>query len=122
MFWIDFIQAVLAVNKGRVSKIFSEANNVASLGDFAEYVKGKEGEVSFASDFEFYSRPDGILGLQVHYGFAFKPDFITTVLPGLTFEYLAEGRSVAAMVFGTDPAVVKHGWVVLQGGCHRIPS
>ena len=97
-----------------VTKEFSEANNVASLSNFAEYVKGKEGEVSFASDFEFYSRPDGILGLQVHYGFAFKPNFITTVLPGLTFEYLAEGRSVAAMVFGTDPAVVKYGWIVLQ--------
>lgn len=97
-----------------VTKEFSNTNNVTSLSDFAEYVKGKEGEVSFASDFEFYSRPDGILGLQVHYGFAFKPDFITTVLPGLTFEYLAEGRSVAAMVFGTDPAVVKHGWIVLQ--------
>jgi osmoprotectant transport system substrate-binding protein len=97
-----------------VTKEFSQSNNVTSLSDFAEYVKGKEGEVSFASDFEFYSRPDGILGLQVHYGFAFKPDYITTVLPGLTFEYLAEGRSVAAMVFGTDPAVVKYGWVVLQ--------
>lgn len=97
-----------------VTKEFSQENDVTSLSDFAGYVKEKEGEVPFASDFEFYSRPDGILGLQVHYGFAFKPDYITTVLPGLTFEYLAEGRSTAAMVFGTDPAVVKFGWVVLQ--------
>ncbi len=93
---------------------FSEENNVKTLSDFAEYVKSKEGEVKFASDFEFYARPDGILGLQMHYGFAFKPDYVTTVLPGLTFEYLAEGRSVAAMVFGTDSAVVKNKWVVLQ--------
>lgn len=97
-----------------VTKEFSSANNIVTLSDFAEYVKGKNGEVAFASDFEFYSRPDGILGLQVHYGFAFKPDFITTVLPGLTFEYLEKGRSVAAMVFGTDPSVVKYNWVVLQ--------
>lgn len=93
---------------------FSGKNNVKTLSDFAEYVKSKEGEVKFASDFEFYARPDGILGLQMHYGFAFKPDYVTTVLPGLTFEYLAEGRSVAAMVFGTDSAVVKNKWVVLQ--------
>jgi osmoprotectant transport system substrate-binding protein len=97
-----------------VTKEFSEKNNIKTLSDFAQYVRNKEGEVPFASDFEFYSRPDGILGLQMHYGFAFKPSQITTVLPGLTFEYLAQGRSVAAMVFGTDPAVVKYNWVVLQ--------
>ena len=97
-----------------VTRKFSEGNGVKTLSDFAEYVKGKEGEVPFASDFEFYSRPDGILGLQMHYGFAFKPNQVTTVLPGLTFEYLAQGRSVAAMVFGTDAAVVKNNWVVLQ--------
>lgn len=97
-----------------VTKEFSQANNVTTLSDFAGYVKEKEGEVPIASSFEFYSRPDGILGLQLHYGFAFKPDSITTVLPGLTFEYLVKGRSTATMVFGTDPAVVKYNWVVLQ--------
>ena len=97
-----------------ITKEFSEKHQIKTLSDFAKYVDGKKGEVKFASDFEFYARPDGILGLQVHYGFAFKPDHITTVLPGLTFEYLAKGRSAAAMVFGTDPAVVKYNWVVLQ--------
>lgn len=97
-----------------VTREFAETNNIYTLSDFAAYVNEKEGEVPFASDFEFYARPDGILGLQVLYGFAFKPEYITTVLPGLTFEYLAEGRSTATMVFGTDPAVVKYNWVVLQ--------
>jgi osmoprotectant transport system substrate-binding protein len=97
-----------------VTREFSESNNIATLSDFADYVNEKGGDVPFASDFEFYSRPDGILGLQMHYGFAFKPDQVVTVLPGLTFEYLAQGRSVAAMVFGTDAAVVKNDWVVLQ--------
>ena len=97
-----------------VTRDFSESNDITTLSDFADYVREHEGDVPFASDFEFYSRPDGILGLQMHYGFAFKPDQVTTVLPGLTFEYLAQGRSVAAMVFGTDAAVVKNDWVVLQ--------
>ena len=97
-----------------VTREFSEENGVTTLSDFAGYVGEKGGDVAFASDFEFYSRPDGILGLQMHYGFAFKPDKITTVLPGLTHEYLAKGRSVAAMVFGTDATVVKFNWVVLQ--------
>jgi osmoprotectant transport system substrate-binding protein len=97
-----------------VTREFSEENDVKTLSDFAAYVREREGEVPFASDFEFYARPDGILGLQMHYGFAFKPDQVTTVLPGLTFEYLVQGRSVAAMVFGTDATVVKYDWVVLQ--------
>jgi len=106
--WCNNTYAIAITNE------FSQENGVTTLSDFAAYVTEKEGEVPFASDFEFYSRPDGILGLQLHYGFAFKPDSVTTVLPGLTFEYLAGGRSVAAMVFGTDPAVVKYNWVVLQ--------
>lgn len=97
-----------------VKKEFAKANNVYTLSEFAAYVNENKGKVPFASDFEFYARPDGILGLQIHYGFAFEPDYITTVLPGLTFEYLNTGKSVATMVFGTDPAVVKYNWVVLQ--------
>jgi osmoprotectant transport system substrate-binding protein len=97
-----------------VTREFAETNDIYTLEDFATYVNDNDGRVHFASDFEFYSRPDGILGLQVHYGFAFHPDYIVTVLPGLTFEYLIQGESVAAMVFGTDPIVVKEDWVVLQ--------
>jgi osmoprotectant transport system substrate-binding protein len=106
--WCNNTYAIAITNE------FSTENNITSLSDFAEYINEKEGDVPFASDFEFYSRPDGILGLQLHYSFAFKPDSVTTVLPGLTFEYLDSGRSVAAMVFGTDPAVVKFNWVVLE--------
>jgi osmoprotectant transport system substrate-binding protein len=97
-----------------VTSEFAAENDVYDLEDFAAYVIANDGKVSFASDFEFYSRPDGILGLQLHYGFAFHPNYIVTVLPGLTFEYLIQGESVAAMVFGTDPIVVKQKWVVLQ--------
>lgn len=97
-----------------VTREFSEQHGITTMSEFADYVSAQEGEVPFASDFEFYSRPDGILGLQLHYDFAFKPDYVTTVLPGLTFEYLATGKSTAAMVFGTDSAVVKYDWVVLE--------
>lgn len=97
-----------------ITSEFSKEEGITTMSEFAEYVRENEGEVPFASDFEFYSRPDGILGLQLHYDFAFKPDSVTTVLPGLTFEYLESGRSVACMLFGTDPAAVKYNWVVLE--------
>ena len=97
-----------------VNRDFAEENNVYTLSAFADYVTENNGEVPLSTTFEFYARPDGLIGMQVHYGFAFNPQYITPVLPGLTFESLAEGRSVATMVFGTDSAVVKYGWVVLQ--------
>jgi osmoprotectant transport system substrate-binding protein len=97
-----------------ITSEFAAANDVYDLEQFAADVNDNEGTVPFASEFEFYARPDGILGLQLHYGFVFHPDYIVTVLPGLTFEYLIQGDSVAAMVFGTDPQVVKYDWVVLQ--------
>ena len=104
-----------------VTKEFAEENNIYTLSDFARYVNEHDGKVPFASDFEFYSRPDGIIGLQAKYGFAFRPEYVKSVLPGLTFEYLQTGKSVATMVFGTDPVVVKYNWVVLQDDKHFWP-
>jgi len=113
LMWLDPIWCnntyAIAVDSG-----FAEEHNVYSLSDFAAYVTEQNGEVPLAVTFEFYARPDGILGMQVHYGFAFNPQYITPVLPGLTFAALIEGRSVATMVFGTDAVVVKYNWVVLQ--------
>ncbi len=97
-----------------ITSEFSEEHGLKTISDFAEYVKSQEGEVRFASDFEFYSRPDGILGLQQHYGFAFKPEFVSTALPGLSYEPLIKGRADAAMVFGTDAIIKKENWVVLE--------
>jgi osmoprotectant transport system substrate-binding protein len=97
-----------------VTSEFSNSNNVKTLSDFAEYVNEHQDEFRFASNIEFYSRPDGILGLQVHYGFAFRPDLISIALPGLSYQPLIDGTSDAAMVFGTDAIVVKENWTVLQ--------
>jgi osmoprotectant transport system substrate-binding protein len=97
-----------------VTKDFSEGSNVENLSQFAAYVEEHQDEFRFASDIEFYSRPDGILGMQLHYGFAFRPDKITMALPGLSYQPLVEGNADAAMVFGTDAIVVKENWTVLQ--------
>ena len=104
-----------------ITKEYSQKHKITTLSEFAKHVKDSNGEVRLASDFEFYARPDGILGMQLHYGFAFNPDYIVQVLPGLQFEYLADGRADACMVFGTDPVVVKYGWVVLQDDKNFFP-
>ena len=97
-----------------VKRQFSEEFGLKSMSDFAEYVREQEGNLPIASTFEFYARPDGILGMQMHYGFAFKPDVITTVLPGLTVEQLVNDRVEATTVFGTDSTIVANDLVVLE--------
>lgn len=97
-----------------VTSAFAEANDVHTLTDFAAYVNEKDGNVPFCSTFEFYARPDGVLGWQLHYDFAFRPGAIKTVLPGLTFEPLITGEVAATVVFGTDWVVAAQNWVALQ--------
>jgi len=97
-----------------VTGAFSEANDVTTVSEFAEYVNANDGDVPFCTTFEFYARPDGLLGVQLHYDFAFDPGVIKTVLAGLTFEPLINGEVEGTIVFGTDPIVAKENWVALQ--------
>lgn len=97
-----------------VTSEFAESNGIYTLTDFAAYVNESNGNVPFCSTFEFYARPDGVLGWQLHYDFAFQPGAIKTVLPGLTFEPLIRGEVAATVVFGTDWVVAAQNWVALQ--------
>jgi len=93
---------------------FAVENDLYTVTAFADYVNANDGDVPFCSTFEFYARPDGLLGVQLHYGFAFQPGVVKTVLPGLTFEPLITGEVEGTIVFGTDPIVARENWVVLQ--------
>jgi osmoprotectant transport system substrate-binding protein len=97
-----------------VTREFSEDNDITTLTQFADYVNANDGNVPFCCTFEFYARPDGVLGMQLHYNFAFQPGAIVTKLAGGTFEPLITGEVDATTVFGTDPIVAKYDWVVLQ--------
>ena len=104
-----------------VTSEFAGTHGAYNLTDFAAYVKGQEGKVRIATTFEFYARPDGLIGMQLHYGFAFQPSYVIPVMPGLTAQYLAQGDVDATVVFGTDAVVAKYGWVILQDDQHFWP-
>jgi len=104
-----------------VTRPFAETNNLATLSDFAAYVQAQAGKVRIATTFEFYARPDGLIGMQMHYGFAFLPSYVVPVMPGLTAQYLAQGDVDATVVFGTDAVIAKYGWVILVDDQHFWP-
>lgn len=97
-----------------VPRSFAEQNALITLSDFAAYVTSREGKVGIATTFEFYARPDGLIGMQLHYGFAFHPSYVIPVMAGLTAQYLAQGDVEATVVFGTDAVIAKYDWVILR--------
>jgi osmoprotectant transport system substrate-binding protein len=103
-----------------VTRKFSEENGVTTLSDLAEYVKENEGKFPIAIDYEFYSRPD-FLNFQIHYEVLFHPDYVTTVVHGLTPDQLIRGNVDACMVFGTAPVVIKYDLVILEDDKHFFP-
>ncbi|MFQ5796125.1 MAG: glycine betaine ABC transporter substrate-binding protein [Candidatus Bipolaricaulia bacterium] len=99
----------------------AEALGIETLSDLADHVKGQEGKVSFATNFEFYSRPDGVIGLMKEYEFAFHPAQIKTMSFGLTHQALNEQQVDVAMVFGTDPQNARFNFRVLTDDKNFFP-
>jgi osmoprotectant transport system substrate-binding protein len=91
----------------------AEANGLETLSDFAEYVKSKNGDVKISTTNEFYSRPDGIKGLEEKYDFQFSDDAVTPVQPGVQKTYLIEGNVDCTVAFGTDSEIVKYNWTTM---------
>jgi len=92
----------------------AEENDLETLSDFAEYVDSQDGQVKISTTNEFYARPDGIQGLEEHYGFEFAEAAVTPVQPGVQKKYLIEGQVDCTVPFGTDPEIAKYDWAVMQ--------
>jgi len=93
---------------------FAQENNLTTLSDLAALYEA--GDVTFEMflDFEFSTRPDGLPGLEEHYGFKVPEDSLKTAAPGASLLALEAHQTDLSMVFGTDALIAKHGWHVFQ--------
>ncbi len=93
---------------------FAEENGLKTLSDLAAFCN--EGNVEFEMflDFEFSTRPDGLPGLEKHYGFEVPDDNLKTGAPGASLMALENKSTDISMVFGTDAKIVEEGWYVFQ--------
>lgn len=93
---------------------FAQENNLTTLSDLAALYEA--GDVTFEMflDFEFSTRPDGLPGLEEHYGFKVPEDSLKTAAPGASLLALEAHDTDLSMVFGTDALIAKHGWHVFQ--------
>lgn len=94
---------------------------ITTLSDLSRAVKA-DGKLSFASNSEFYARPDGLKPLQETYGFEFARDNVKRMDTGLTYQALRDNQVDVALVFATDGRIPAFNFVVLRDDKGFFPS
>lgn len=99
----------------------AEKEGIVSISDLAKNVEGGKA-YKFASNAEFFSRPDGLRPLQDMYKFEFERKNIIRMDGGLTYQALRDGQVDLALVLSTDGRIPAFGFVVLKDDKGFFPS
>jgi len=94
-------------------KVDAEKDGIVSISDLAKNVAAGK-SYKFASNAEFFSRPDGLRPLQEEYGFEFERKNIVRMDGGLTYQALRDGQVDLALVLSTDGRIPAFGFLVLK--------
>ena len=117
--WLNMSPAnntyAFAMNKDQAQKL-----GIVTMSDLAKAVKGGA-KLTFASNAEFYARPDGLPGWQTAYGFEFDRDNVKRMDTGLTYSALKDRQVDTAVVFATDGRIPAFNFVVLRDDKNYAP-
>lgn len=102
-------------------KADAEAKGIKTLSDLAAKINAGEA-LTFASNAEFYARPDGLKPLEEAYGFEFGRSNIKRMDTGLVYQALKEGEVDVGLVFATDGRIPAFDFVVLEDDKSYFPS
>ncbi|XXE78523.1 glycine betaine ABC transporter substrate-binding protein [Pseudomonas sp. R1-1] len=94
-------------------KVDAEKDGLVSISDLAKNIEAGK-SYKFASNAEFFSRPDGLRPLQEEYGFEFERKNIVRMDGGLTYQALRDGQVDLALVLSTDGRIPAFGFLVLR--------
>jgi osmoprotectant transport system substrate-binding protein len=118
--WLDPSQAnntyALAMREDE-----AKAMDIATLSDLAQRVND-EGDLTLASNAEFYARPDGLKPLEEAYGFEFGRANVKRMDSGLVYEALKNEDVDVGLVFATDGRIPAFDFVTLQDDKGYFPS
>ncbi|HSS69786.1 MAG TPA: glycine betaine ABC transporter substrate-binding protein [Casimicrobiaceae bacterium] len=125
---VDGAKGIVWLNMSPVNNTYAFAMNrddaqkrgIVTMSDFAKAVKS-DPKFTFASNAEFYARPDGLPGWQTAYGFEFDRDNVKRMDTGLTYTALKERQVDSAVVFATDGRIPAFNFVVLKDDKHYAP-
>ena len=125
---IDGAKGIVWLNMSPVNNTYAFAMNrddaqkrgIVTMSDFAKAINSGA-KLTFASNAEFYARPDGLPGWQTAYGFEFARDNVKRMDTGLTYTALKERQVDSAVVFATDGRIPAFNFVVLKDDKHYAP-
>jgi osmoprotectant transport system substrate-binding protein len=118
---LDAPKGIVWLNMSAVNNTYGFAMNkddaqkrgIVTMSDLAKAVNGGA-KLTFASNAEFYARPDGLPGWQQAYGFEFDRDNVKRMDTGLTYSALKDRQVDVAVVFATDGRIPAFNFVVLK--------
>ncbi len=126
---LDAAKGLVWLNPSKANNTYSLAMNqedakkqgIASISDLAKKVKDG-GKLNFASNAEFYARPDGLKPLEQAYGFEFSRENVKRMDTGLVYQALKEKQVDVGLVFATDGRIPAFNFVVLKDDKGFFPS
>src|SRR5450631_252220 len=117
--WLD-MSAVNNTYGFAMNRDEAQKRSIATMSDLAKAMNGGA-KLTFASNAEFYARPDGLPGWQKEYGFEFDRDNVKRMDTGLTYSALKERQVDTAVVFATDGRIPAFNFVVLKDDKNYAP-
>jgi osmoprotectant transport system substrate-binding protein len=125
---VDGAKGIVWLNMSTVNNTYGFAMNadqaqkmgLVTMSDLAKAVKGGA-KLTFASNAEFYARPDGLPGWQQAYGFEFDRDNVKRMDTGLVYTALKDRQVDTGVVFATDGRIPAFKFVVLKDDKHYAP-
>jgi osmoprotectant transport system substrate-binding protein len=118
---VDAAKGIVWLNMSPANNTYAFAMNadeakkrgIVTMTDFAKAVKADK-KLTFASNAEFYSRPDGLPGWQQTYGFEFDRDNVKRMDTGLVYQALKDRQVDSGVVFATDGRIPAFNFVVIK--------
>lgn len=126
---LDAAKGLVWLNPSKANNTYSLAMNqddakkqgIVSISDLAAKVKGGA-KLTFASNAEFYARPDGLKPLEQAYGFEFPRESVKRMDTGLVYQALKEKQVDVGLVFATDGRIPAFNFVVLKDDKGFFPN
>ena len=118
---VDAAKGIIWLNMSAVNNTYGFAMNrddaqkrgIVTVSDLAKALNGGA-KLTFASNAEFYARPDGLPVWQKAYGFEFERDNVKRMDTGLTYSALKDRQVDTAVVFATDGRIPAFNFVILK--------
>ena len=126
---LDAAKGLVWLNPSKANNTYSLAMNaddakkqgIATISDLAAKVKGGA-KLTFASNAEFYARPDGLKPLEEKYGFEFPRESVKRMDTGLVYQALKDHQVDVGLVFATDGRVPAFNFVILKDDKGFFPN